>query len=133
MHKPNGPVSPGAGAGGRRAEQQPTKTGAKSAPKRAKGEMAAKTEKAIRLSTLTWSIAEILRGDFKQSEYGKVIMPFVVLRRLDCILESSKEAVLVAEKTLPKNIDDDTGDMILYGAAGDNIRSTTLAASLSLV
>jgi len=30
-----------------------------------------------------WSIAELLRGDFKQSEYGKVILPFVILRRLD--------------------------------------------------
>ena len=30
-----------------------------------------------------WSIAEILRGDFKQSEYGKIVLPFTVLRRLD--------------------------------------------------
>ena len=35
------------------------------------------------LSAFVWSIAEILRGDFKQSEYGKVILPFVVLRRLE--------------------------------------------------
>ena len=34
------------------------------------------------LSAFVWSIAETLRGDFKQSEYGKVILPFVVLRRL---------------------------------------------------
>ena len=33
-----------------------------------------------------WSIAELLRGDYKQSEYGKVILPFTVLRRLDCVL-----------------------------------------------
>ena len=37
------------------------------------------------LSSFAWSIAEILRGNFKQSDYGKVILPFVVLRRLDCI------------------------------------------------
>jgi type I restriction enzyme M protein len=37
-----------------------------------------------------WSIAEILRGDFKQFEYGKVILPFIVVRRLDCFLEASK-------------------------------------------
>ena len=45
------------------------------------------------LGSFVWSIAEILRGDFKQSEYGKVILPFVVQRRLDYILEGSKEAV----------------------------------------
>ena len=46
------------------------------------------------LGSFVWSIAELLRGDFKQSEYGKVILPFVVLRRLDCILEETKPAVL---------------------------------------
>ena len=39
------------------------------------------------LSAFVWSIAEILCGDFKQSEYGKIILPFVVLGRLDCRLE----------------------------------------------
>jgi len=53
------------------------------------------------LSGFVWSIAEILRGDFKQSEYGKVILPFIVMRRLDCILEPSKNAVLEAAKNLP--------------------------------
>ncbi|WP_082809735.1 type I restriction-modification system subunit M N-terminal domain-containing protein [Labrenzia sp. CP4] len=53
------------------------------------------------LGGFVWSIAEILRGDFKQSEYGKVVLPFVVLRRLDCLLESSKLAVLEAEKNAP--------------------------------
>lgn len=49
------------------------------------------------LSSFIWSVADLLRGDYKQSEYGKVILPFTVLRRLDCVLESTKEAVL-AEK-----------------------------------
>lgn len=49
------------------------------------------------LSSFIWSVADLLRGDYKQSEYGKVILPFTVLRRLDCVLEASKEAVL-AEK-----------------------------------
>lgn len=74
------------------------------------------------LSSFTWSIAEILRGDFKRSEYGKVILPFVVLQRLDCLLEPTKEAVIEAENSLPDGIDDETRDMILYDAAGDNIR-----------
>jgi type I restriction enzyme M protein len=46
------------------------------------------------LSALIWSVADLLRGDYRQSEYGKVILPFTVLRRLDCVLESTKEAVL---------------------------------------
>ena len=41
-----------------------------------------------------WSVADLLRGDYKQSEYGKVILPMVVLRRLDCVLEPTKAAVL---------------------------------------
>jgi type I restriction enzyme M protein len=46
------------------------------------------------LSSLIWSVADLLRGDFKQSEYGRVILPFTVLRRLDCVLESTKAEVL---------------------------------------
>jgi type I restriction enzyme M protein len=46
------------------------------------------------LSSFIWSVADLLRGDYKQSEYGKVILPFTVLRRLDCVLESTKGAVL---------------------------------------
>ena len=52
------------------------------------------------LSAFIWSVADLLRGDYKQSEYGRVILPFTVLRRLDCVLEPTKAAVLAeyAEK-----------------------------------
>ena len=46
------------------------------------------------LSSFIWSVADLLRGDYKQSEYGRVILPLVVLRRLDCVLEPSKKQVL---------------------------------------
>jgi type I restriction enzyme M protein len=46
------------------------------------------------LSSFIWSVADLLRGDYKQSDYGKVILPFTVLRRLDCVLEPTKAAVL---------------------------------------
>jgi type I restriction enzyme M protein len=46
------------------------------------------------LSSFICSVADLLRGDYKQSEYGKVILPFTVLRRLDCVLEATKPAVL---------------------------------------
>ena len=46
------------------------------------------------LSSFLWSVADLLRGDYKQSDYGKVILPLTVLRRIDCVLAPTKDAVL---------------------------------------
>lgn len=46
------------------------------------------------LANLIWSVAELLRGDYRQSDYGKVILPFTLLRRLECVLEPTKQAAL---------------------------------------
>jgi type I restriction enzyme M protein len=55
---------------------------------------------------LIWSIADLLRGDYKQSEYGRVILPLVLLRRLDCVLEPTKPQVLARLKTIAvQNVD----------------------------
>lgn len=54
------------------------------------------TEKA----NFIWSVADLLRGDFKQSEYGKVILPFTVLRRFDCVLAPSKAKILDMNKII---------------------------------
>ena len=89
--------------------------------------MAKQSANVQSLSAFAWSIADILRGDFKQSEYGKVILPFVVLRRLDCLLESSKKTVLKAAETLPEGVDDATRDMILFGAVGGNVKVYNLS------
>ena len=51
-------------------------------------------------ANLIWSIADLLRGDYKQSEYGKVILPLMVIRRLDCVLEPTKDAVLARSAEL---------------------------------
>ncbi|MTI31691.1 type I restriction-modification system subunit M [Xanthovirga aplysinae] len=61
-----------------------------------------------------WSIADLLRGDYKQSDYGKVILPLTVLRRLDCVLENTKEKVLSMAETLTV----DNVDPILNKVAG---------------
>ena len=54
------------------------------------------------LSSFILSVADLLRGNFKQSDYGKIILPFPVLRRLDCVLEPTKAAVLSElEKSAP--------------------------------
>ena len=49
---------------------------------------------------LIWAIADLLRGDYKRAEYQKVILPLVLLRRLDCVLEPTKEQVLARAKTI---------------------------------
>ena len=54
------------------------------------------------LSAFIWSVADLLRGDYKQSDYGKIILPFTVLRRLDCVLESPKAAVLAEHEEKKK-------------------------------
>ncbi len=46
------------------------------------------------LAAFIWSLADLLRGDFKQSQYGRVILPFTLLRRLEGVLEGSKQKVL---------------------------------------
>jgi len=79
------------------------------------------------LGSFVWSIAELLRGDFKQSEYGKVILPFVVLRRLDCILEATKPAVLDMASSLPEDMDDEARDTLLSGVVGQDIRLYNLS------
>lgn len=64
-----------------------------------------------------WTIADLLRGDFKQSEYGKIVLPFTILRRLDCLLESSKQEVLDAAADLPDEMDDQMRMTILSDVA----------------
>ncbi|MDY7115527.1 class I SAM-dependent DNA methyltransferase [Halomonas sp. SSL-5] len=54
------------------------------------------TESHSQLAAFIWSVADLLRGDFKQSQYGRIILPFTLLRRLECVLEPTKAAVLDA-------------------------------------
>lgn len=68
------------------------------------------------LVAFIWSVADLLRGDYKQSEYGRVILPLTVLRRLDCVLEPTKPAVLEAMK---RHGHRPNPDAILRRAAGD--------------
>lgn len=55
------------------------------------------------MPAVLWSIADLLRGDYKQSDNGKVILPFTVLRRIDCVLEKTKDAVLAELEKAQKN------------------------------
>jgi type I restriction enzyme M protein len=70
-----------------------------------------------------WSVADLLRGDYKQSEYGKVILPLTVIRRLDCVLEPTKQAVLKKHKQLADRIENI--EMPLQVAAGQQFFNTS--------
>ena len=50
-----------------------------------------------------WSVADLLRGDFKPSEYGRVILPLTVLRRLDQVLAGTREKVRAQAKKYEKS------------------------------
>jgi len=55
-------------------------------------------ENNSQIAAFIWSVADLLRGDFKQSQYGRVILPFTLLRRLECVLEPTKDKVLSGAK-----------------------------------
>ena len=71
---------------------------------------------------LIWHVADLLRGDYKRSDYGKVILPMTVLRRLDCVLEPTKQKVL---DYLPKvnSLKDTAKDLALNKIAGFNFHN----------
>ncbi|HDF7637443.1 TPA: SAM-dependent DNA methyltransferase [Vibrio parahaemolyticus] len=52
------------------------------------------------VAAFLWSVADLLRGDFKQSQYGRIILPFTLLRRLECVLEATKPEVLAKYETV---------------------------------
>ncbi|MCW8122225.1 MULTISPECIES: type I restriction-modification system subunit M [Streptomyces violaceoruber group] len=66
------------------------------------------SSKHTELANHAWSVADLLRGDYKQSDYGKVILPFTVLRRLECVLAPTREKVAeIAEQHKDSGIDPD--------------------------
>jgi len=71
---------------------------------------------------LIWRVADLLRGDYKQSDYGKVILPMTVLRRLDCVLASSKEKVL-AYLSKVDSLKESAKDIALNKIAGFNFHN----------
>lgn len=68
------------------------------------------------LADFIWSVADVLRGDFKQSEFGRIILPFTVLRRLECVLESTRDKVRSQYQSMQASGVD--MDLILPATAG---------------
>ncbi|NWF36071.1 class I SAM-dependent DNA methyltransferase [Mariprofundus sp. KV] len=77
-----------------------------------------------------WAVADTLRGDFKQSEFGRMILPFTVLRRLECVLEPTRDAVW-AQYNAIKDEDLDL-DLILPGVAEATFYNTSQFTLASL-
>jgi len=71
-----------------------------------------------------WSVANLLRGDYKQSEYQKVILPLTVLRRLDCVTEPTKDEVLEKYEELEERGVENVGPA-LERVSGQNVYNTS--------
>ncbi|MEO2035217.1 MAG: type I restriction-modification system subunit M N-terminal domain-containing protein, partial [Planctomycetaceae bacterium] len=74
-----------------------------------------------------WSLADLLRGDFKQSQYGRVILPFTILRRLECVLEKTKPKVLAQVEKLKgnKKLEEEAREKFLLKAAKQSFYNTS--------
>ena len=78
---------------------------------------------AFNYASFVWGVADKLRGTYKRHEYGKVILPFVVLRRLDCTLEATKQEVLTKAKSLKSQ--DASRDFLLQKVSGYAFHNTS--------
>ena len=70
-----------------------------------------------------WAVADQLRGDFKAHEYGQVILPFLVLRRLECALAPTKATVISRAQALEGKVDNI--EPILQSVAGYKFYNTS--------
>jgi type I restriction enzyme M protein len=70
-----------------------------------------------------WSVADLLRGDYKPSEYGRVILPLVVIRRLDCVLDATKADVLKRYETIAGKVENI--DPVLEAVAREQFFNTS--------
>ncbi len=72
------------------------------------------------LAAYIWSLADLLRGDFKQSQYGRIILPFTLLRRLECVLAKSKPKVLAKyEEVKKQKLPEEALEKLLRRASGN--------------
>ena len=73
-----------------------------------------------------WSVADLLRGDFKQSQYGRIILPFTLLRRLECVLKKDKDAVLAKYTEVNKmELPEEAAEKLLLRATEANFFNTS--------
>lgn len=75
------------------------------------------------LSNFIWNIAELLRGPYRPPQYERVMLPLVVLRRFDCVLEASKGKVLADHARYKGKYQGDALDKLLNKAAGQKFHN----------
>ncbi|PZP04447.1 MAG: restriction endonuclease subunit M [Pseudomonas protegens] len=75
------------------------------------------TENHSQTAAFLWSIADLLRGDFKQSQYGRIILPFTLLRRMECVLAPTK-AEVIKQTFAQEGRPDTVREIILLRSAG---------------
>lgn len=68
------------------------------------------------IAAFLWSVADLLRGDFKQSQYGRIILPFTLLRRLECVLETTKPDVLAKYETVKATTFEAQDKLLIHAA-----------------
>jgi type I restriction enzyme M protein len=97
--------------------------GQEDGPNRVGADATVSTDEIRNHANFIWSVADLLRGDYKQSEYGKVILPLVVLRRLDCVLEPTKPDVLKRHEKLAGRIGNI--EPVLQAVSGEQFFNTS--------
>jgi type I restriction enzyme M protein len=85
------------------------------------------SSKVTELSNNAWGIANTIWTAFSKSDVGKIILPFMVLRRLDCLLENSKAAMLEASKSMNASATPEMRDRMLFKAAGLDLKIYNIA------
>ncbi len=79
--------------------------------------------KSHELSNFIWSIADLLRGPYRPPQYERVMLPLVVLRRFDCVLEGIKDAVLKKYEQYKDKLEGEALDTILNKASGQRFHN----------
>lgn len=79
--------------------------------------------KSHELSNFIWSIADLLRGPYRPPQYERVMLPLVVLRRFDCVLESTKDAVLAKYAQYQGKLEGDALDSVLNKISGQRFHN----------
>ena len=76
------------------------------------------------IAEFLWKIADLIKDDYDAKDYENVILPFTLLRRLDCVLQPTRQAVREAAEKY-KTTPEQTRDALLMRAAGQKFYNTS--------